>query len=54
MQITDVKELLDTHADGEFLNVAEFNGHTVGTSRITGTSRYWEMHLDSEAEDPRV
>ena len=44
MQIVDLMKLLNANADGDFLDVARFNGHTFGTSRISGTSPYWEMH----------
>ena len=44
MQITDVHKLLNAHPDGDFLDVAEFNDHKFGTSRISGASPYWEMH----------
>lgn len=48
MQITDVRKLLSAHAEGEFLDVARFNGHSVGTCRIEGNSPYWEMHPDTD------
>ena len=48
MEITDLKQLLDANANGEFLDVARFNDHQFGTCRITGTSPYWEMHPDTD------
>lgn len=48
MQITDLQKLLNANTDGEFLDVASFNGHQFGTCRITGTSPYWEMHPETD------
>ncbi len=48
MQVVDLKALLKTGNEGDFLDVARFNEHTFGTSCISGTSPYWEMHPDTD------
>lgn len=48
MQVTDLLSLLNSHKEGEFLDVADFNGYTFGTCRTSGTSPYWEMHPETD------
>ncbi len=48
MEIADLKQLLDAHDDGDFIDAARFNEHAFGTCRITGVSPYWEMHPETD------
>lgn len=48
MQVTDIQTLLNAYAEGEFLDAAQFNGHSFGTSRISGVPPCWEMHPDTD------
>lgn len=48
MQITDLKQLLDANQEGDFLDVADFNGFAFGTCRQSGVSPYWEMHPETD------
>ncbi len=48
MDIKNVLVELAAHPEGSFLDVAAFNGNTLGACSITGTSPVWEMHPDTD------
>ncbi|MFT5391674.1 MAG: mannose-6-phosphate isomerase-like protein (cupin superfamily) [Gammaproteobacteria bacterium] len=48
MNIIDIAKLLAEHPQGSFLDLVQFNGHSVQTCTITGVSPVWEMHPDTD------
>lgn len=48
MEINDFKAALAAHPAGTFLNLVEVNGHNPGACDISGVSRVWEMHPDTD------
>ena len=48
MDIVDVAALLDSHPQGSFLSLCDFNEHSFGVCDITGESPVWEMHPDTD------
>lgn len=48
MEVTPVLSELAAHPAGSFLEIAQFNGNSVGACDITGTSPVWEMHPDTD------
>lgn len=48
MEVIDVAEELSKHPSGSFLNLAQFNGTSIGACDITGVSPVWEMHPDTD------
>ena len=48
MDIRNVGAELDSNAEGTFLGLVEFNGHSVGACSVTGVSPVWEMHPDTD------
>lgn len=48
MHVKNVLAELAAHPDGTFIDVAPFNGASIGACDITGISTVWEMHPDTD------
>lgn len=48
MQVKHIINELAKVAEGEFVDLLEFNGHQLGACDIAGASPYWEMHPDTD------
>ena len=48
MNVVNVIAELSAKPEGSFLDLAKFNGATVGAVDISGESPVWEMHPDTD------
>ncbi len=48
MNVVDIRARLAAEPEGSFLDLAQFNGQSLGACTVTGVSPVWEMHPDTD------